>query len=149
MPASSVSHSAPERTGVRAVAVRRDPADIVKPRPIVLSTFGSATSEPQEVVDPGFLTNDDVFDETDHAQWQQLREQAAIHSVAMQINKPENHPDFDGVHCVECDCPIPAARLSMQKIRCVDCQGELEQAAKRASRERAYAAPDKKEDSWD
>ena len=37
---------------------------------------------------------------------------------------PEKHPDFDGKHCVEPDCgvEIPAVRLNMGKIRCVDCQ---------------------------
>ena len=37
---------------------------------------------------------------------------------------PEKHPDFDGLHCIEEDCgiEIPAARLNMGKVRCVDCQ---------------------------
>ena len=86
---------------------------------------------PQEVVDPGFLTNDEVFDETDLAQWQQLREQAAIHARAINLNKPEIHPDFDGVHCVECWEDIPHARLALKKVRCVDCQNDLEMKNKK------------------
>ena len=81
---------------------------------------------PQEVTDPGFLTNDEVFDEADHAQWQQLREQAAIHARAINLNKPEVHPDFDGTHCVECWDDIPPPRLALKKVRCVECQNDLE-----------------------
>ena len=41
---------------------------------------------------------------------------------------PERHPDFDGQHCVEehCGVDIPAARLVLGKVRCVDCQTLLE-----------------------
>lgn len=41
---------------------------------------------------------------------------------------PESHPDFDGQHCVEEDCgvEIPAARLALGKVRCIDCQALLE-----------------------
>lgn len=37
---------------------------------------------------------------------------------------PQHHPDFDGLHCIEPDCgaEIPAGRLALGKIRCVDCQ---------------------------
>jgi RNA polymerase-binding transcription factor DksA len=40
----------------------------------------------------------------------------------------EQHPGFDGVHCVEDDCgtAIPQARLAMGKVRCVDCQTRKE-----------------------
>ena len=38
----------------------------------------------------------------------------------------ESHPDFDGVHCVECEDVILAARLALGKVRCVPCQRELE-----------------------
>lgn len=44
---------------------------------------------------------------------------------------PEFDPDFDGVNCIDCDCPIPAARLTMQKVRCVDCQHLFEQTKHR------------------
>lgn len=38
----------------------------------------------------------------------------------------ESHPDFDGVHCVECEDDIPPARLQLGKVRCVACQTLLE-----------------------
>lgn len=46
---------------------------------------------------------------------------------------PEQHPDFDGKHCVGEDCgiPIPAARLAMGRVRCVDCQARREEVARR------------------
>lgn len=41
---------------------------------------------------------------------------------------PETHPDFDGAHCVSEDCgiEIPAGRLALGKVRCIDCQTLLE-----------------------
>lgn len=35
---------------------------------------------------------------------------------------PESHPDFDGLHCVECEEEIPAPRLLWGRVRCVGCQ---------------------------
>lgn len=37
---------------------------------------------------------------------------------------PEHDSRFDGLHCVEdtCGVTIPAARLALGKVRCVDCQ---------------------------
>ena len=43
---------------------------------------------------------------------------------------PETNPDFDGVHCIDCDEKIPAARLKLGKIRCVECQTVLEKQGK-------------------
>lgn len=97
-------------------------------------SVAAAENQLQEIVDPGFLANDDVFDEADHAQWQQLRELADIQSRAMQLNRPETHPDFNGKECVECGLEIPMARLKMHKVRCVDCQNELEQDRLRSQR---------------
>ena len=42
------------------------------------------------------------------------------------LSGPEYHPVFDGKTCVECGEDIPAKRLAMRKVRCVDCQTELE-----------------------
>ncbi|MFN9030129.1 MAG: TraR/DksA C4-type zinc finger protein [Betaproteobacteria bacterium] len=44
----------------------------------------------------------------------------AANSIA--ANRVEEHPDFDGKHCVDCEIEIPEARLAMGKVRCVDCQ---------------------------
>ncbi len=43
---------------------------------------------------------------------------------------PETSPDFDGKHCIECGEKIPAARLKLGKIRCIDCQSQKEQKTK-------------------
>jgi phage/conjugal plasmid C-4 type zinc finger TraR family protein len=43
---------------------------------------------------------------------------------------PETNPDFDGKHCIECGEKIPAARLKLMKIRCIDCQSLKEQKTK-------------------
>jgi hypothetical protein len=52
------------------------------------------------------------------------------HAVDAQraLAAPEQHPRFDGKHCVEDDCGIelPSARLALGRVRCVDCQGRLE-----------------------
>jgi hypothetical protein len=39
---------------------------------------------------------------------------------------PESHPDFDGIHCVECEDAIFLQRLKLGKVRCVSCQQDLE-----------------------
>ena len=39
---------------------------------------------------------------------------------------PESHPDFDGLHCVDCEDEVPVERLAMGKIRCVSCREILE-----------------------
>jgi RNA polymerase-binding transcription factor DksA len=39
---------------------------------------------------------------------------------------PETHPDFDGQHCVECEGDIPLQRLTLGRIRCVECQEHKE-----------------------
>jgi RNA polymerase-binding transcription factor DksA len=44
--------------------------------------------------------------------------------------QPETHPDFDGTHCVGCGEEIPAARLELSRIRCVECQDQLERRRK-------------------
>ena len=47
------------------------------------------------------------------------------------ITRPtETNPDFDGLHCIDCDEKIPAARLKLGKIRCVECQTVLEKQGK-------------------
>jgi len=76
--------------------------------------------------DPGPLSTNEVFDEADGAQHIQLRELADVQRRALLANRPEKHPDFDGLHCVMCDEVIPAARLAMFKIRCIECQREVE-----------------------
>lgn len=52
---------------------------------------------------------------------------------------PETHPDFDGHHCVDCGVEIPALRLRAGRVRCVDCQTDLEN--EQASFPRRIGAP--------
>lgn len=39
-------------------------------------------------------------------------------------------PDFDHLHCIDCDEEIHAARLALGKVRCIQCQSLLERKAK-------------------
>lgn len=68
----------------------------------------------------------DVYDECDIASAVEMG--MLNHALEKHKEKliPETHPDFDGKHCIECDTDIPDLRLGMGKIRCVDCQSELE-----------------------
>jgi RNA polymerase-binding transcription factor DksA len=75
------------------------------------------------------MKNADVLDQAQEitdfmreAQLQRVREHA----------KPEQHPNFDGRHCVEEDCEaeIPDERLALGRIRCVDCAARLEKEAR-------------------
>lgn len=59
------------------------------------------------------------------------RERSVVESVARNLAKPETHPNFDGIHCVgdieeECGAEIPAERLQMGRVRCVECQARVE-----------------------
>lgn len=85
-------------------------------------------------MDLGSLPADEVHDEADHAQWMQLRELATLQGRARVMNLPESHPDFDGKHCIDCDGEIPAKRLELHRIRCVDCQSMLEAQRARNAR---------------
>lgn len=78
--------------------------------------------------DIGPLPLDEVFDDADVAQHAQLRELAEIQYRARLANQPEHDPSFDGRHCVECHCDIPRRRLAMGKVRCVDCQEDLDRS---------------------
>lgn len=85
-------------------------------------------------VEPSYGTEtidyDDVYDDADIAS--ALEMGFIAKALADHKNKvaPEKHPDFDGEHCLDCDADIPLVRLNMGRIRCVDCQSELEQRNK-------------------
>lgn len=69
---------------------------------------------------------DDVYDEADIASALEMgfiAKALADHKTKV---APESHPDFDGEHCIDCDAEIPEVRLNMGRIRCVECQSELE-----------------------
>ncbi len=95
----------------------------------------SSTNEVKELIKPDYtepsygseeIDYDDVYDEADIAS--ALEMGFIAKALADHKNKvaPEQHPDFDGEHCIDCDTDIPEVRLKMGKIRCVDCQAELE-----------------------
>ena len=76
--------------------------------------------------DPDLLSNDEVYDDGDQAQWIQLSEIAAIQKKSQLLNAPESHPDFDGKTCLDCEDEIPKERLALHKIRCIECQRVIE-----------------------
>lgn len=73
----------------------------------------------------------EVFDEGEIASAYEMEFIQRALEKQQEKMKPETHPDFDGVHCIECDTEIPEKRLEMKKIRCVDCQSMLEEKNKR------------------
>lgn len=71
----------------------------------------------------------DLFDEASELE-AELREKAVENT--RRLAAPETHPDFDGIHCVDCGDPIHHARLSLGKVRCINCQEYLERMYARA-----------------
>lgn len=144
-PSQSKSKAAPRRAAPSSVASNPSPQKPEKSvqKSIDVSAVVPVASRFSEVpehldvdegMDPGFLPTDEVMDETDYAQHMQLKEQASISLRARELNRPETHPDFDGQSCVECGEDIPPARLLLRRVRCVDCQTFLEEAAARTRR---------------
>lgn len=88
------------------------------------------TSQTTTYVEPSYGTEeidyDDVYDEADIASALEMGFIAKALADHKSKVAPERHPDFDGQHCIDCDAEIPQVRLNMGKIRCVDCQSELE-----------------------
>lgn len=72
------------------------------------------------------MKNPDVLDQAQEIT-DFMREKTV--DLIRQHAKPEQHPDFDGKHCVEPDCEveIPDERLAMGKVRCVPCASRIEQ----------------------
>lgn len=67
-----------------------------------------------------------MSDSLDHAAViQDVMNSAGILASALRV-APQSHPDFDGKSCIKCGCEIPTSRLSMGRIRCVNCQTILE-----------------------
>ncbi len=50
----------------------------------------------------------------------QMNEQALANQRA--ADKPQTHPDFDGLHCIDCEEDLPAVRLAYKRVRCTVCQ---------------------------
>lgn len=113
--------------------INKEDKKTVSERALISQTTSQAPNilESDEGANPGFMQNDEVFDETDYAQHLQLMEQADVSRRARELNRPQTHPDFDGKHCVECEIVIPKLRLDAGRVRCVECQEEIENESKR------------------
>lgn len=74
----------------------------------------------------GMLESNEVYDDADIASAVERGLIAQALANHRQKIAPETHPDFDGEHCVDCDISIPEGRLKLGKVRCVDCQSDLE-----------------------
>jgi len=72
----------------------------------------------------------DLTDESDRASAFEAQFNEDALEEARRKTAPEINPDFDGKHCIECGEKIPAARLKLAKIRCVECQSLKEQKTK-------------------
>lgn len=73
----------------------------------------------------------DRYTELIDAAQEQQRENEERALAAVRANlAPQEHPAFDGSHCLDCDNLIPRERLEMGRMRCVSCQGALERNTK-------------------
>lgn len=70
----------------------------------------------------------DRTDIIDHAAVTTEQFRLAAEKRARDAAKPEFHPSFDGVHCVEdaCGVELPDVRIAAGRVRCVDCQRRIE-----------------------
>lgn len=59
----------------------------------------------------------------------ELHQEVSLHNQSLKV-APEQHPDFDGVHCVDCEVELHVVRIQMGRVRCVDCQEWLDHAEK-------------------
>lgn len=85
----------------------------------------------QDVTAINYYSSTEVSDEADLAQLIQLNELAHLQDLARKANAPQSHPDFDGVHCVDCDEELPKERLDSGRVRCTTCQSDIEKRAKK------------------
>lgn len=129
VPSPSKPRKSVQSSPVTPVAPTPSPARVSPP--VVLASFEPTVDEG---ANPGYINNNEVLDEAEQAQMLQLQEQATISYRAREMNRPETHPDFDGLHCVECDDEIPPQRLALCRVRCVHCQEHLEAERKRIQR---------------
>jgi hypothetical protein len=77
-----------------------------------------------------------VADVLEMASAEQDRINAEGRAAVDAANRPQTHPDFDGLHCVEEDCGVelPPVRLAYKRIRCSTCQQRVEDVARRQGR---------------
>lgn len=63
----------------------------------------------------------EISDANDRASDEEERFRREALLRAHRVARP-THPDFDGVHCLECAEELSKFRLGMFALRCVDCQ---------------------------
>lgn len=77
------------------------------------------------------LENNEVYDEAELAS----ALESSMLSKALKDHKqkmaPQKHPNFDGLHCLDCEEDMHPDRLKMGRIRCTDCQEHHEYLEKR------------------
>lgn len=56
--------------------------------------------------------------------------EARARATAAKSVAPEYDPTFNGLNCVDCGEVIPAPRLAMGKVRCMECQDFLERGVR-------------------
>lgn len=70
-----------------------------------------------------------IADDSDRAS--KIEEDARQEDINRVLRNIEKAPaDFDGIHCVECDQPIPLERLKTGAFRDIHCQSTIEQRRK-------------------
>ena len=69
----------------------------------------------------------DIID--DAQKYNELYDEVAFKNHALKV-APEQHPDFDGTHCVDCEVEIQPQRLLLGRVRCIDCQEYLARVEK-------------------
>ena len=92
-----------------------------KPDPKLLALAESGTVNPhaQDVQDAAFLDSEDGKNLLEITQ-----------TIALMSMLDKENPDFDGVHCVDCEVELHMVRIQMGRVRCVDCQEWLDHAEK-------------------
>lgn len=60
------------------------------------------------------------------AEQELLIRESALAAQAKRAKRENCAEHFDGVHCVECEGPIPQARVVLMRVRCVGCQEDFE-----------------------
>ena len=69
----------------------------------------------------------DIIDDAQN--YNELYQKVAFDNQQLKL-KPESHPSFNGIDCVDCDEPMLPERLRMRRVRCTPCQDILEQRAR-------------------
>lgn len=61
----------------------------------------------------------DISDQASH--YEHMHNAGSLQAVRARL-APQTHPDFDGVHCLDCGVKLPKQRLADGRIYCTTCQ---------------------------